>query len=402
MAVHPDDQNRRAATRPPDASGVSPAVLDQLKDQLWDFAQQTPEHAIIWADKDATVLWLNPGALAIFGTDLESAVGGPLAQFFTPEDVIMGIPEHERAVAKSYGAGDDHRWMMRSDGSRFWATGYLVAVRDQDGELMSFVKVLRDSTSLKMQIETLTNRAERSTTANEVMGRSMAIAAHELRNPLGAIALAATTVRMGMPDEASLQQPLDIIKRSVDLSVQLLDDLERGARVETGKLVLSVEQLNLRDVLLQGQHTATSRDRCSHKVQLLAPSAPIMFEGDRLRLQQVFANLIGNAMKFTGAGGDVWIKASVEGEQAVVRVEDNGIGIAPDMLGRIFDMFTQADSGTSDIGEGMGIGLAVVKRLVEAHGGSVQAKSDGVGKGSEFVVRLPLRHAVLAREADTP
>lgn len=263
-----------------------------------------------------------------------------------------------------------------------------VAQKSPEGALKAFVKVLRDATPLKMQLETLKNRANDAAAAGDAVGRAIAVVVHELRNPLSAISLSANVLRLRTAEQPLLQQSLEIISRNLEMSVQLLNDLESSARTETGNLVLAVESLQLHDVLEHAQHVASSRDTKPHTVELLAPSGPITLEGDRLRLQQVFVNLIGNALKFTPEGAQVWVKATVEGNEAVVRVEDKGIGIAPEMLERIFEMFTQAEPQMSSVG--MGIGLSLVKRLAELHGGSVEAKSAGLGKGSEFTVRLPL------------
>jgi two-component system CheB/CheR fusion protein len=152
---------------------------------------------------------------------------------------------------------------------------------------------------------------------------------------------------------------------------------------------LQREPVVLADALRAAIAVACGRQGHASPVELLLPAAEIVVCGDPLRLQQVFVNLVGNALRYTPDGGHIWVTASGEGPQALVEVADTGIGIAPDMLESIFEMFTQAD-GTGASG-GMGIGLALVKQIVELHGGSVQAQSDGAGKGSKFLVRLPLR-----------
>lgn len=334
--------------------------------------------------------WASPGAAQTLGAAATDIVGHTASRFFTPEDVAIGIPQQEIAVARSAGSGNDDRWMTRADGSRFWASGLMVALRDADGEVICFVKILRDLTDLKMQMETLRNRGDALEAADDAKGRSIAMLAHELRNPLGSVGMAANVLRQLSGEAPRLQAPLDIIERNVGFAARLIDDVEDASRVGAGKLGIQPETLVLYEALQASQQAALGRAGEARDIDLLLPAVPITMEGDRLRLQQVFVNLIGNAIKFTPPGGRIWITATVEGRQAVVRVEDEGIGIAPDMLERIFGMFTQISTSTA-AAAGMGIGLALVKEIVELHGGSVQARSAGIGKGSEFTVRLPLQ-----------
>ncbi len=232
----------------------------------------------------------------------------------------------------------------------------------------------------------------------EEMRRSMATLAHEMRSPLGSLRMVCAALRHGGSGRPELHTALDIIDRSISGATRLVDDVEIASRSSAGKLTLALETLSLQAVLQASSEVALSRlGTGTRAVDLLMPGPAISLQGDRQRLQQVFANLIGNAIKFTADGGRIWIKATVEGVQAVVRVQDDSAGIAPGMLERISEMFTQADTAVAI--QGMGIGLAVAKEVVELHGGSVQARSEGPGKGSEFTVRLPLRRS---QRVDTP
>jgi signal transduction histidine kinase len=161
------------------------------------------------------------------------------------------------------------------------------------------------------------------------------------------------------------------------------------ARINTGKIALKTRRLSVHELLDEIAHSmAPAIERKRQRLDVLAPAHAIFVDGDHDRLVQVFVNLVTNASKFTPDGGTIWLKSVTEGDEAVVRVEDTGMGIAPEMLPRIFDLFTQVQSTESH--EGLGIGLAVVKDLVTRHGGTVQVESQGPGKGSEFIVRLPL------------
>jgi two-component system CheB/CheR fusion protein len=286
--------------------------------------------------------------------------------------------------------------MTRADGSPFWASGRTVALFDDARRPFGFLKILRNQTETKMRLNTYHNRVVALEESERARQAAFATLSHELRNPLSALNMASAAMsRQGI--DPKLYQPVDIIQRNVRFVARMVDDLEQAMRVSVGKLTLEPEPLWLQDELDAAITTAMARagDPPRDIRLLLPPGQPIRFEGDRLRIQQVFANLLGNAIKFTADGGRIWVKGTLEGgtdlRHIVVRVEDDGAGIAADMLETIFSMFTQA--GHPGDPAGMGIGLALVKTIVELHGGSVQAKSDGPGTGSEFTVRLPLHQA---------
>jgi signal transduction histidine kinase len=198
--------------------------------------------------------------------------------------------------------------------------------------------------------------------------------------------------------QPELEQPMRIIERQIDVLRRLIDDLLEVARINTGKIALKTERLSVNELLDEIVRSMTPGiERKRQRLELMTSGHAIVVDGDRSRLMQVIVNLVTNASKFTPDGGTIWLKAVTEGDEAVVRVEDTGMGIAPEMLPRIFDLFTQVQSSESH--EGLGIGLAVVKDLVTRHGGTVQVESQGPGKGSEFTVRLPLvRDRIAARE----
>ncbi|MDB6163292.1 MAG: domain S-box-containing protein [Xanthomonadaceae bacterium] len=376
------------------AAGASGAMdAASIKQWLWAFAEQTPEHAILLLDLRFTVLWANPGAGRIFGIPPMQMTGQPMHRFFTPEDIGLGIPEHEIAVAISEGSSEDDRWMARGDGSPFWASGRTVALSDAHGAVTGLLKILRNQTEMKMRMNTFRNRLMALEEIENARTIALATLSHELRNPLSALNMAATLIGR-MVDDARLQHPVSILQRNVGYVTRMVDDLEQATRIRVGKLALAVEPLWLHEELDAAIQTALARaGNPAREVQLLLPPGQLIsFEADRLRVQQVFVNLIGNAIKFTAQGGSIWIKGTTESRHVVVRIEDDGEGIAPDMLETIFSMFTQVHlPGEQAEQAGLGIGLALVKRIVELHGGSVQANSNGIGLGSQFTVRLPLR-----------
>jgi PAS domain S-box-containing protein len=353
--------------------------------------EQMTEQALLLVDPGGTITWWSSGAELVFGLDKHNAVGRSFSILFTPEDQDAGIPEYELAVARAQGTAEDDRWMGRLDGSRFWATGVLTAARDQAGRLLGFGKVLRNRTDLREQLDTLRNQAQALTDANHQKDVFLSTLSHELRNPLAPLTNAVQLIRL-TSNRPELDQLLKIIERQIAHLRRLVDDLLDVSRAGAGKIELKNEMVSIEDVIDAAVESMRPliRER-RHTLDVLFPSAPILVEGDRARLEQIFGNLIQNAAKYTPEGGNIWIKGATEGPEAVIHVQDCGVGIPHEMLPRIFELFTQVESSRPHSQGGMGIGLSLVKTLVTLHKGSVQVHSEGEGKGSEFTVRLPLR-----------
>lgn len=365
---------------------------EAVKEWLWAFARESLHHAVLLIGPDGDILWASPGAGWILGATAAEIVHRPLSGFFTPADCALGVPAHELGTAVSRGSSEDDRWMVRADGSRFWASGRTVVLRQNDGALLGYCKIFRDATDIEARLSMLANQVAMLAAQNEHRARAIITIAHELRNPLASLALTPAIMRQRTIDP-SLQAPLDIIERNTRFATQLVEDLETAIRVRRTETQFAFEPLPLEDVLQPALDNALHRIPADARDirMLLPPGMPIVVEGGRWQLQQAFANLIGNALKFTADDGRIWINATVESGEAVVRIQDDGIGIDHDALASIFDMFTQARTPVPN--GGFGIGLALVKTIVEQHGGSVQANSAGIGKGSEFTVRVPLRQA---------
>ncbi len=231
---------------------------------------------------------------------------------------------------------------------------------------------------------------------NRRQNEFLAMLAHELRNPLVPISMSATLLERSADASPQLLNFSKVIRRQVDHMARLLDDLLDAARISSGKITLSLEPMPVSNAIDQALETVLPRirERGQH-LYLNLPPEPVGTRGDRVRLTQVFTNLIGNASKYTGDGGNVHVDVTAEAGEVVVAVRDNGTGIAPEVLPHIFDLFTQGPRSLARSEGGLGVGLNVVRNLVSMHGGTVRAESDGAGKGSRFVVRLPL--SALAR-----
>lgn len=218
----------------------------------------------------------------------------------------------------------------------------------------------------------------------------LAMLAHELRNPLAPMHNAVQIIRSSCGSNRTVEQAGDIVDRQVQHMVRLVDDLLDMSRISQGKVQLRKERIDLASVVVRAVESARPLiDSRKHELTLSVVPTPVWLEGDPTRLVQIVGNLLNNAAKYTDAGGQVWLTAAREGDEAVVRVRDNGIGIRAELLPRIFDLFVQSDRTLDRSEGGLGIGLTLVRSLVELHGGQVTVSSDGPGQGSEFVVRLP-------------
>jgi PAS domain S-box-containing protein len=355
---------------------------------------QEQEHALILLDADARVVAWYPGATRTLGWERDEMLGQTLERIFTPEDLARGDLDWEVRAATSYGKAEDDRWQVRKDGIRIWASGIMTGLRDDAGKLVGFVKILRDRTDIRSQIETLQARLNDASHSENEKHVLLGTLAHELRNPLGPLSNAAHIIRLAAPDKPQIASSIQIIQRQVRFIESLVKDLLEATRVGVGKVKLHYDSIELRNIIDNALETcsATLSDR-DQSVEVLMPDT-LRLDADSVRLQQVLVNLLTNSSKFSPPGSRIWIKVTVEGEEVVVRVEDHGKGIPPELLPRIFELFTQAGDEGQSSGAGLGLGLGLVKAIVEMHRGTVQARSEGEDKGAEIIVRLPLRKPV--------
>ncbi|MFL6237425.1 MAG: ATP-binding protein [Thermoanaerobaculia bacterium] len=363
------------------------------------------DYAILTMDPEGKVASWNSGAQRLLGYEAEEILGYDGACFFTPEDVQKGVPEQELRKAAETGRAADDRWHVRKNGSYFFASGITTSLRDAQGALLGFVKIMRDRTDRKRLDEELRNRADALARADTEKDEFLAVLAHELRNPLAPVFYA-----LRLLDEKPLDDPnrwyiRRIVDRQMRRLARLIDDLLDVSRIRTGKVELRKSRVDLNSVVGHAVEVARplAEDR-GHTLDVSLPPEPVWLEADPVRLEQVFTNLLSNAVKFTEDGGSISLGAERQGQEVVVRVKDTGVGIPPDLLPRIFDLFTQGDRSIDRSRDGLGIGLTLSRRLVELHGGMIEAHSDGVGRGSELVVRLPafLYHTAPPDEEPVP
>jgi two-component system CheB/CheR fusion protein len=373
----------------------------QTDDLVRLLTHQSTEVALILLNSTGEIVaWLG-AAETIFGYTSGEVLGKPPVVLFTPEDVRKGVPKFELETARQNVPAEDDRWMLRKDGIRFWATGVLQPLKDKEGRIVGFAKILRNRTDLKGQLDGLEKRIQSLEASSDRKNKFISTLAHELRNPLASLSTAAALLDADSQKSEDAAYALTVIQRQVDVMRRLIEDLLDVTRISTGKVQLELGEEDLNEIVRSASDACRPIiDERTHRFHLLLSDAPMTILADAARLQQVFVNLIENAARYTQNGGEIWVKVFPESREGVVKVEDSGIGISAEVLPRIFEMFTQAEfSGGKD--GGLGIGLSVVKDLTRLHGGSVQVRSDGVGKGSEFVVRLPLAGADKGRP-DSP
>ncbi|HEX6792926.1 MAG TPA: PAS domain-containing sensor histidine kinase [Casimicrobiaceae bacterium] len=367
-------------------------TLRDLGGKLFQLLVETvPDYAIFAMDTDGRIVHWNAGAARTTGYEEADVLGKRLNILFTPEQIADGTPERELRVAEETGRAEDERWHVRKDGTRFWAFGIVVPLRAADGSLLGFGKILRDRTDLKEMQENLRARADVLEEADKNKNRFLATLSHELRNPLAPLANSVEILRRYGRDEGKFLPIVDLMDRQLARLGRLVDDLLDVTRISQGKLTLRKERLNLSDLVDEAvQASKVLVDARGIDLRVATCTSPMSVDGDHHRLLQVFINLIENAAKFTPEGGNIFVVLDVEAPEAVVRIRDNGVGIGPEDAERIFDLFAQARPALDETRLGLGIGLAIVRDLVTLHGGTVQAQSAGQGKGSEFIVRLPL------------
>ncbi|MFO0929312.1 MAG: PAS domain S-box protein [Gemmataceae bacterium] len=343
---------------------------------------ETANEGIWTLDADARVTFVNRRMGELLGYHPEELLGRTKWEFVEEQDqpFVRGLFERRRAgISEQVDVCFIHK-----AGHPVWMLMAARPVLDADGRFAGSLDMFTDVTE-RRKAELALLEADRR------KDEFLATLAHELRNPLAPIRNAVQLLRMKGPPDPEMQWARDVIERQVGQMARLLDDLLDVSRITRNKLELRKERVTLADAVQNAVETSRPlMERKRHQLTVHLPADALVLDADLARLAQVFANLLNNAAKYTDRGGQVWLTAERASGEVVVRVKDTGIGIAADHLPRVFTMFTQADAALERAEGGLGIGLSLVKGLVEMHGGTVVAHSAGPGKGSEFIVRLPL------------
>ena len=366
----------------------SEEALRDAEQQFRTLADTIPQLAWM-ANPDGNIFWYNQRWYDYTGTTLEQMEGWGW-QTVHDADELPRVIEKFRASLVSGEDWEDTFPLRRHDGEMRWHLSRMVPVRDEHGKIVRWFGTNTDVTD---QIEAANELRQLAANLSEADRRKdvfLATLAHELRNPLAPIRNALSVLKHKEDNPQAFDETREMLERQVQQMVRLIDDLLDLSRISRNRIDLRKEDVVLSEVVRQAVETCRPAvDEAEHTLTVDLPEEPIHLHADKVRLAQIFANLLNNSAKYTERGGQVALSARVQESDVIVAVRDNGIGIPQEMLGHVFDMFTQIDPSIERAQGGLGIGLTLVKRLVEMHGGTIVARSEGPGKGSEFVVRLP-------------
>jgi PAS domain S-box-containing protein len=340
------------------------------------------EDAIVSKTLDGIILSWNAGAQRLFGYTAAEAVGRPINLIIPPE---RQEEEFEVLARLRHGERVEHFETVRvsKEGRRIDISLTVSPVRDGEGRIIGASKIARDITDRKRTEEALREADRRK-------DEFLALLAHELRNPLAPLRNGLQIMRLAAGDANAVAQARDMMDRQLGHMVRLVDDLLDASRISQNKMELRRSRVLLADIVSSAVETARPAiEAAGHELIVSLPPEPVHLDADLTRLAQVISNLLTNSAKYTERGGKIWLGAERLGGEVIVSVRDTGIGIPADALPRIFDMFSQVDRSIERSTGGLGIGLALVKGLVEMHDGTVTAASGGQGKGSTFTVKLP-------------
>lgn len=406
----PADQFPDSSTSPTGRSG--PGISDE---QYRLIVQSIKDYAVFMLDPDGRILSWNEGAKIIKGYTAPEVLGRSFEIFYPAEAVADGFPKMELKEAARVGRFEDEGWRIRKDGSRFWANVVITALRGPEGTLLGFAKVTRDLTArrvaeeqarqlaaeqaahaeaaaqneelqrLNEQLETALKVAERSTRLRDEV---LAVVAHDLRNPVHTVLGAAGVVEVIPPGEAHTRH-MQMIQRAARRMERLISDLLDVASIESGTLSLRSAPIDLTAIVTEVLEPIASqaRERKVNVQREIDSGIPTVM-GDHDRLMQVLSNLLGNAIKFTPEGGRVRLRVARSGDEVLVSVADNGIGISRSDLPHVFERFWRSQDSKE---KGAGLGLSIAYGIIEAHGGRIWAESElGVGTKMTFALPVPV------------
>jgi PAS domain S-box-containing protein len=364
--------------------------LRQAEERLRTLLDSVHDYAICVLGADGEIVSWNAGGERLFGFAADEIVGRNYACFFPPIEREDGAPEAHLEHARA-GRHEIEGQRVRRGGSVFDAHVLITPLSRPYGNQRGFSLVIRDITERKRLEDDLRRRAEELEAANRAKEDFLATLSHELRTPLNAMLGWTRLLRMGRLDEPAMARALETIERNAHIQEQLIADILDVSRIVTGKLRLNLRPIELSPII----------DAAVDAVRLTAEAKGITLDcqiagsgavlGDADRLQQVLWNLLANAVKFTPRGGTVTISSGRVGAYATIKVVDTGEGMSPDLLPFVFDRFRQGDGSSTRPHGGLGLGLSIVRHIVELHGGQAQAWSEGVNRGSTFQVQLPVR-----------
>jgi PAS domain S-box-containing protein len=358
-------------------------VLRISEERFRLLVEEVKDHALFMLDQDGIVASWNKGAQRLYDYSAAEIMGRHFSCFYAADSVEGRIPKQHLSSATQNGSLNAEFWLVRKGGQRFWADISMSVLRDHENRLRGFALITRDLTER--------NRVAALEQSHQSAHVFLAMLSHELRNPLAPLMTSVDILRMRNVGDPVVQQTSDVIARQVQHLTRLVDDLMDVSRITSGRIALSQAPVDIAVPVARAVELSRALiDTRGHSLQLLLPGRPLMISGDLTRLTQVMVNLLNNAAKYTPQGGRIDVRVEKEGGIVTVRVKDTGSGMPPDLVPRVFDLFTQGVRSLDRAEGGLGVGLTLVQKIVALHGGTVTARSEGVNRGSEFAVRLPL------------
>lgn len=380
-------------------------ALRRSEERLRLVIENARDYAIFSTDLDRQVTSWNKGAERLLGFTEGDVMGHSADLIFTDEDRDANAPQQEALTALREQRAADERIHVRKDGSRFWASGMLMRMQDDAGHALGFVKILRDETEsraskaalersqadLMHALEENQGACEALEAADAAKDQFITVLSHELRNPLASLLGAAALMLDPTVSEEENRQAAAIVQRQSLTMKALLDDLLDVSRLTVNRLHLRLRDVDLRSVVADAIETVRPMIVASgHRLQTELPSRAILVHVDPVRIGQVLVNLLGNAAKYTPAGGTLTMRAQLENAELRISVSDNGVGMPQNQIERMFELYAQGAPPPDGTDPGLGVGLALVRAIVRLHRGSVHATSRGPGLGSTFEVILPM------------
>jgi PAS domain S-box-containing protein len=365
---------------------------------MQDVVRPLNDFAIFQMDLKGLATTWNESVERLLGWPREEFIGLPMEKLFSAEDVAKGLHRKELKTAAEEGSSCNDLWLPRKDGTPYFGSFIISRAIDVSGHVVGFTVVIRDRTEWKRDeedrnalLESERKVRQDAEQASRLKDEFLATLSHELRSPLNAIVGWVHIARRNAGDNPELSRSLDTIERNVRAQTQIVNDLLDMSRIMTGQVRLDMQTIDLRDAVWNAVEAARpAADAKRVRFEKSLEKSIGWTRVDPQRLQQMLWNLLVNAVKFTPPGGRVRVSLERVNSHAEIVIEDSGVGIAPSFLPHVFERFRQADGSTTRRHGGLGLGLSIVKSLVELHGGTVRADSPGEGQGSRFVVGLPI------------
>lgn len=349
------------------------------------------DYAIYMLDPEGRVSSWNSGAEQITGYRSEEILGRHISTFYSADDVAKGKPDTELAQARINGRSEEEGFRIRKNGTRYWARVVVTTLTDSHGKLRGFAKVTQDLTQRK--------HAEALENVTRNINEFIAVLAHELRNPLSPIRSAVHLLKEEHDLSEGNRKIVNIVDRQSGQLMRIVDDIIDVSRITRGKFSIIKKPVKVQDIVTRSVEAARPAiEAMGHTLTINMDDASLVVTGDEVRLSQALTNLLNNATRYTPAGGAIQLNVRADVQRAshelIVEVKDNGRGIAPEFINSIFGMFVQGEEKRNVSGAGLGVGLALARSIIELHQGTLEAGSEGLGKGAIFTMRLPLNQAL--------